>query len=167
MFCLLMFSPFFGWHSTISLLMHRNHVDKIQDLLGEKGRKDLKPTQGPDGMQVNDLTFVPVANEIEVLSTLKKGSKNRKVAVTNMNDTSSRSHLILSVYVRGINSITGKDSMGKLHLIDLAGSERVGRSGVTGDAFKEATNINTSLSALGNVISARANKNAHVPYRDS
>ena len=48
-----------------------------------------------------------------------------------------------------------------------AGSERVGRSGVTGDAMKEAQAINQSLSALGNVIAARANKSGHVPYRDS
>lgn len=49
----------------------------------------------------------------------------------------------------------------------VAGSERVGRSGVVGDAMKEAQAINQSLSALGNVIAARANKSAHVPYRDS
>lgn len=106
-------------------------------------------------------SMVSVANEAEVLDTLKRGSKNRSVVATNMNDVSSRSHLILSVYVMARNSITGKDTMGKLHLIDLAGSERVGRSGVVGDAMKEAQAINQSLSALGNVISARANKSAH------
>ena len=60
-----------------------------------------------------------VANESEVLETLKRGSKNRTVVATAMNDVSSRSHLILSVYVMAKNSITGKDTMGKLHLIDL------------------------------------------------
>jgi kinesin family protein C2/C3 len=109
--------------------------------------------------------MVPVHNEKEVLETLRRGSKSRSVTSTAMNDASSRSHLILSVYVLAHNKITGKDTMGKLHLIDLAGSERVGRSGVTGDAMKEAQAINQSLSALGNVISARANKSAHVPYR--
>ena len=52
-------------------------------------------------------------------------------------------------------------------MIDLAGSERVGRSGVTGIAMTEAQAINSSLSALGDVISARANKAAHIPYRNS
>lgn len=56
----------------------------------------------------------------------------------------------------------------KLNLVDLAGSERQSKSGATGDRFKEATKINLSLSALGNVISALVDANArHVPYRDS
>ena len=78
---------------------------------------------------------------------------------------------ILSVYVFGRDMATGKETLGKMHLvrfhllqfvcsyvvlqIDLAGSERVNRSGVTGDAMKEAQSINYSLSALGDVIAAR------------
>jgi kinesin family protein C2/C3 len=59
-------------------------------------------------------------------------------------------------------------SAGKLHLIDLAGSERVGKTDATGDRLKEAQNINKSLSALGEVINALGNKKAtHVPYRNS
>jgi len=141
--------------------------ERIQDLLSNEKGRVLKAVQGQYGMEVQDLTMVSVANEHEVLETLKRGSKNRSVVATAMNDVSSRSHLILSVYVLARNSLTGKDVMGKLHLIDLAGSERVGRSGVQGDAMKEAQAINQSLSALGNVISARANKSSHVPYRDS
>ena len=71
-------------------------------------------------MEVQDLTMVSVANQAEVLDTLKRGSKNRSVTATSMNDVSSRSHLILSVYVMGRNNITGKDTMGKMHLIDLS-----------------------------------------------
>lgn len=57
---------------------------------------------------------------------------------------------------------------GKLNLVDLAGSERQAKTGATGDRLKEATKINLSLSALGNVISALVDgKSKHIPYRDS
>lgn len=54
-----------------------------------------------------------------------------------------------------------------MHLVDLAGSERVDKSEVTGDRLKEAQHINKSLSALGDVIASLAQKNPHVPYRNS
>jgi hypothetical protein len=44
--------------------------------------------------------------------------------------------------------------VGKLNLVDLAGSERVGLSGATGSRLEESKKINSSLSALGNVIAA-------------
>ncbi len=56
-----------------------------------------------------------------------------------------------------------------MHTVGLlpAGSERVDKSGVTGQQLKEAQNINRSLSALGDVISALQSKAPHVPYRNS
>lgn len=80
-----------------------------------------------------------------------------------MNKDSSRSHSIFSIIVETSTSETEAESskkdgshvrVGKLHLVDLAGSERQSKTGSTGDQLKEATNINLSLSALGNVISA-------------
>ncbi len=57
---------------------------------------------------------------------------------------------------------------GKLNLVDLAGSERQAKTQASGDRLKEATKINLSLSALGNVISALVDgKSKHIPYRDS
>lgn len=56
----------------------------------------------------------------------------------------------------------------KLNLVDLAGSERQSKTGATGERLKEATKINLSLSALGNVISALVDSRCkHIPYRDS
>jgi len=54
-----------------------------------------------------------------------------------------------------------------MHLVDLAGSERVDKSEVVGDRLKEAQHINKSLAALGDVIASLAQKNTHVPYRNS
>ena len=74
---------------------------------------------------------------------------------------------VLTVHVQGKDVNTGALLRGSLHLVDLAGSERVDKSEATGDRLKEAQHINKSLSALGDVIGALAQKNGHVPYRNS
>jgi kinesin family protein C2/C3 len=153
----------------VSLLEIYN--ESILDLLGTSKGTKAKPlavSQAKNGsMEVIGLTKQTVHNTEEVLELMKRGGKNRHTATTSMNEASSRSHLVLSVYLQGKNTITGADIAGKLHLVDLAGSERVGRSNVTGEQLKEAQKINYSLSALGNCIQARAQKAGHVPYRDS
>ncbi|KAJ6387248.1 hypothetical protein OIU78_017040 [Salix suchowensis] len=95
------------------------------------------------------------------------GLKNRAVGATSMNERSSRSHSVVSIHVRGKDLPSGAALHGNLHLVDLAGSERVDRSEATGDRLREAQHINKSLSALGDVIFALAQKNSHVPYRNS
>lgn len=74
---------------------------------------------------------------------------------------------VVTVHVLGTDLKSGATSHGSLHLVDLAGSERVDRSEVAGDRLKEAQHINKSLSALGDVIFSLAQKNPHVPYRNS
>ena len=83
-----------------------------------------------------------------------------------MNDHSSRSHMVFTLNLTGVDA-SGAPRRGVLNLVDLAGSERLSRTGATGDRLKEAQSINKSLSALGDVIAARAEKAAHVPYRNS
>lgn len=62
---------------------------------------------------------------------------------------------------------SGSVIRGCMHLVDLAGSERCDKTDAVGERLKEATYINKSLSALGDVIAALAQKNGHVPYRNS
>lgn len=58
--------------------------------------------------------------------------------------------------------------MGKLNLADLAGSEKIGKTGATGETLEEAKKINQSLSTLGNCINALTkSKRGYIPYRDS
>ena len=57
--------------------------------------------------------------------------------------------------------------MGKINLIDLAGSEKLSKSGSVGESLEEAKKINLSLSCLGNVIHALTSNSDHIPYRDS
>ena len=91
----------------------------------------------------------------------------RKTASHGYNAQSSRSHLVVTVYVAATNDNDGKGLRSKLHLIDLAGSERVSKTDASGDMLKEAQFINRSLSALGDVIAALANSSKHIPYRNS
>lgn len=140
-----------------------------------------------DGVTVPGLTSHPVHNTAECEHFLNLGSKNRIIGATLMNQNSSRSHSIFTISIEQITNITNNNEtikkgynttnlkkkninkfLGKLNLVDLAGSERQTKTGATGNRLKEATKINLSLSALGNVISALVDGKAkHIPYRDS
>ncbi|CAA0812176.1 P-loop nucleoside triphosphate hydrolases superfamily protein with CH (Calponin Homology) domain [Striga hermonthica] len=121
----------------------------------------------PNGLAVPDASLHPVKSTTDVLELMNVGLMNRAVGATALNERSSRSHSILTVHVRGLDLETNSVLRGCLHLVDLAGSERVDRSEATGDRLREAQHINKSLSALGDVIFALAQKSAHVPYRNS
>ncbi|KAK7810747.1 hypothetical protein U0070_027475 [Myodes glareolus] len=109
-----------------------------------------------------------VSSPEEILDVIDEGKSNRHVAVTNMNEHSSRSHSIFLINIKQENIETEQKLSGKLYLVDLAGSEKVSKTGAEGAVLDEAKNINKSLSALGNVISALAEgTKSYVPYRDS
>ncbi|KAL0435926.1 UNVERIFIED_CONTAM: Kinesin-like protein KIN-14I [Sesamum radiatum] len=119
------------------------------------------------GLSVPDASLVHVSSTSDVIDLMNLGQRNRAVGATALNDRSSRSHSCLTVHVQGRDLTSGNILRGCMHLVDLAGSERVDKSEVTGDRLKEAQHINKSLSALGDVISSLAQKNSHVPYRNS
>ncbi|KAM7407996.1 hypothetical protein PAMA_003637 [Pampus argenteus] len=109
-----------------------------------------------------------VSSPEEVMDVIDEGKANRHVAVTNMNEHSSRSHSIFLINIKQENVETETKLSGKLYLVDLAGSEKVSKTGAEGAVLDEAKNINKSLSALGNVIAALSEgTKTHVPYRDS
>eukprot|EP01135_Chromosphaera_perkinsii_P006664 Nk52_evm66s554 gene=Nk52_evmTU66s554 len=148
------------------------YQEEIRDLLSKDQKKKLSLKEKPDvGVYVKDLSSFVVRNSKEINQVMSVGNKNRSVGATNMNEHSSRSHAIFVINVEcsevgldGDNHIRA----GKLNLVDLAGSERQAKTGSVGERLKEATKINLSLSALGNVIHALVDGNStHIPYRDS
>ncbi|KAG0484627.1 hypothetical protein HPP92_008706 [Vanilla planifolia] len=123
--------------------------------------------QGKDGQKVfkfNKVYSATATQVSDVLELLQIGQVNRAMCATAFK---SKKQPVITIHVQGIDLITGDTLHGSLHLVDLAGSERVGPSEVAGDRLKEAQYINKSLSALGDVIFALSQKNAHVPYRNS
>ncbi|CAH1102092.1 unnamed protein product [Psylliodes chrysocephalus] len=147
--------------------------EQIRDLLlpSDKSLSNLVLKETPnEGVTVPGLSLLPVHNASECERYLNIGSKNRMIGATLMNQNSSRSHSIFSISIEQISNVNNNESIrkGKLNLVDLAGSERQTKTGATGERLKEATKINLSLSALGNVISALVDGKAkHIPYRDS
>ncbi|KAK5638482.1 hypothetical protein RI129_012777 [Pyrocoelia pectoralis] len=142
--------------------------EQIRDLLlPSENALNLKEIPN-EGVTVPGLTIHPVHNVAECEEMLNIGSKNRMIGATLMNQVSSRSHSIFTISIEQISNDNETIRKGKLNLVDLAGSERQAKTGATGDRLKEATKINLSLSALGNVISALVDGKAkHIPYRDS
>jgi len=146
--------------------------EEIRDLLSKNPKQKLELKDHPDGgVFVKDLSNLIVKGVEDLNQVMELGQKNRSVASTFMNSESSRSHSIFTITVETCESGTGdKDHIrvGKMNMVDLAGSERQSKTGASGDTLKEATKINMSLSALGNVISALVDsKTSFIPYRDS
>jgi len=154
---------------------------KPDDPIEEKGQKidqnNLKirliPKVGP---QVIGLTTVAVDTADDCMALIEEGTRNRSVAATKMNETSSRSHSIFRITLTQIHETIPKKQFEKpkqflrtsvISLVDLAGSERNKKTGAEGQRMKEAVAINQSLTTLKNVIDALVEGRAVVPYRDS
>eukprot|EP00817_Percolomonadidae_sp_ATCC50343_P000195 CAMPEP_0117418516 /NCGR_PEP_ID=MMETSP0758-20121206/272_1 /TAXON_ID=63605 /ORGANISM="Percolomonas cosmopolitus, Strain AE-1 (ATCC 50343)" /LENGTH=1059 /DNA_ID=CAMNT_0005199047 /DNA_START=87 /DNA_END=3266 /DNA_ORIENTATION=+ len=159
--------------------------EQVRDLFnpGEAKPQGLKVREHPKiGIYVDGLKELQVSSYQEISDLMEKGSQARTVASTNMNATSSRAHTIFAIKLtqteieRDGGKEIKRDKTSKISLIDLAGSERAGDTGATGDRLKEGCAINKSLSALGNVISAlvkqgnakgKKKKKIFIPYRGS
>ena len=119
------------------------------------------------GVYVEGLNKVAVTSPKDIEQALERGMAQRAVAETAMNAESSRSHAVVQLSLA--EEVAG-DRTATLNLIDLAGSENVGRSKSHEDHSRlaEARNINKSLLGLGKCISMLAQgTNNVVPYRDS
>ena len=146
------------------------YQEEIRDLLQPDQSLRFELKEKPDtGVFVKDLSTSVCKNAAEIQQLMNTGNLNRTIGATNMNEHSSRSHAIFLITIEmGSIGDSGGIRVGRLNLVDLAGSERQSKTGASGERLKEASKINLSLSALGNVISALVDgKTTHVPYRDS
>lgn len=98
-------------------------------------RHDIK-TDENDAVFVTNISHESVSTPEDFVALMKRGTSNRSTGATNMNERSSRSHLIMGINVTCRNLVNGKVKRSKLSLVDLAGSERVGKSGAEGDRLK-------------------------------
>ncbi|CAL9757073.1 unnamed protein product [Musa acuminata subsp. burmannicoides] len=157
----------YSYNLSVSVLEVYN--EQIRDLLATSpSTKKLEVRQAAEGFHhVPGIVEAKVENIKEAWDVLQAGSNARSVGSNNVNEHSSRSHCMLCIMVRAKNLMDGVCTKSKLWLVDLAGSERLTKTDVQGERLKEAQNINRSLSALGDVISALATKNNHIPYRNS
>ncbi|PWA83976.1 kinesin 3 [Artemisia annua] len=164
-----------GWKYEMQVSMLEIYNETIRDLLSttrplteSSGTKQYSIKHDANGnTHVSDLTILDVRSSREVSFLLNRAAQSRSVGKTQMNEQSSRSHFVFTLRISGYNESTEQQVQGVLNLIDLAGSERLSKSGSTGDRLKETQAINKSLSSLSDVIFALARKEDHVPFRNS
>jgi kinesin family protein C1 len=154
----------------VTATMVEIYNEEIKDLLSDNTDETVKHEVKHDAQtgetSVTHAASIEVTSAREIDSLVRRAIAARTTRATKMNDHSSRSHMVFTLNLTGVDA-SGAPRRGVLNLVDLAGSERLSRTGATGDRLKEAQSINKSLSALGDVIAARAEKAAHVPYRNS
>lgn len=200
-------------HPEIQFLVRVSYLEIYQENIHDLLRKDasikLELHERPDiGVFVKDLTSFFCKSVTEIERVMKVGNQNRRVAATDMNEHSSRSHAIFMITIEQqlklvqdvdehnndipdsdkdrnstqgndnkniiSNSLQRKDSsqsriikVGKLNLIDLAGSESQKKTNSFGQRQKESVKINLSLSALGNVINSLMKANTQLERQQS
>jgi kinesin family protein 5 len=144
------------------------YKEKLRDLL-DITQNNLKVRESATrGIYIDGVTEKYAATQEDVYAFMDAAYANRVVGHTNMNEGSSRSHLIVMISIYQNDKLVPNAKRSKLFLIDLAGSEKISKTGAQGDRLEEAKKINQSLSALGNVINALTDgKSSHIPYRNS
>lgn len=153
---------------TMSYLEIYNEM--IRDLLNPStGFLDLRE-DASGNVQVAGINQISTTSTTEIMNLLMQGNKERTQEPTAANKTSSRSHAVLQVTVKERSRVRGTREpikIGKLFMIDLAGSERASQTKNRGKRMIEGAHINRSLLALGNCINALCLGGRYVNYRDS
>uniref|UniRef100_A0A2P2JXP8 Kinesin-like calmodulin-binding protein n=3 Tax=Rhizophora mucronata TaxID=61149 RepID=A0A2P2JXP8_RHIMU len=161
-----------------SMSMLEVYMGNLRDLLAPKPtcktyeavtRSTLNIQTDPKGLvEIEGLTEVEIPDFAKAKFWYSKGRRARSISWTNVNEMSSRSHCLMKITIsRYGEDLKAKAEVSKMWMVDLGGSERLLKTGATGQTLDEGRAINLSLSALGDVIAALRRKRGHVPYRNS
>lgn len=157
-----------GIESALTLSMIEIYNEKLTDMLSPEGKEEVQLIAGFP----RNATKVVLCKPQDGDEAVMRGLAWRRTASTNMNERSSRSHVIFMLDYEEMNAFTNEGEVRHLFLVDLAGSESIKKSHAVGTTANEAGKINRSLLALKSVFLAlsnttEANRPSHVPYRDS
>jgi kinesin family protein C1 len=161
-----------GWQYDMQVSFLEIYNETIRDLLRDEEFDDSKHEVkvSSDGRRyVSDINLIPLepTDSEAVEEVMRQAAKYRSVGCTDMNAVSSRSHSVFTLHLTALHPKNRQAIRGTLNLCDLAGSERLDRSKVTGQRAKEAMAINKSLSSLTDVFVAIGKKQSHIPFRNS
>lgn len=168
-------------HSDVNIFVSYMEIynEVIYDLLGDTSDPETDLEAFPRVVLLEDetgtlhtknLTLHAVTSTEQATDMFLFGNMNRIVSSTLMNQASSRSHCIFTIYCESSPSSSEPSALvrsSKFHLVDLAGSERVHKTGLSETNLREARYINKSLHFLEQVMHALYQKKTHIPYRNS
>ncbi|KAI0051371.1 kinesin-domain-containing protein [Auriscalpium vulgare] len=157
------------YETTITASYMEIYKDKVYDLLVARETAPKLPVrENGEGMVfVASLSTEPVASAEDFHSIFTTANKRRSVGSTRLNNASSRSHAVLTMELKMVDSQENKTLTGKINLVDLAGSENNKMTGNDRDRMAESSAINKSLSVLGQVVHALNRGDSRIPYRNS
>lgn len=164
-----------GWALKANVEMLEIYNEEVRDLLGANPNTTHDVRHDKEGNTVvTNLSTHGVASAADVATLLERAARARATGATASNAVSSRSHSVFILRIELTHAATAQTRRGILNLIDLAGSERLAKSGANdakagGNAqlLSETQSINSSLSSLSKVIRAMQDRASHVPFRDS
>ena len=113
------------------------YMEKLRDLM-DSHKIDLKiRSDKKKGIYIENLTEIYISTPEEIYELMEVARNTRSIASTNMNERSSRSHMlfILTISQNNLDDMSAKT--GKLYLVDLAGSEKIGKTGAEGKTLDE------------------------------
>ncbi|XP_032979795.1 kinesin-like protein KIF12 isoform X1 [Rhinolophus ferrumequinum] len=166
-------------HLGTPVTLHASYLEiyneQVRDLLSLGSPRPLPVRWNKTrGFYVEQLRVVEFGSLGALMELLQMGLSRRRSSAHTLNQASSRSHALLTLYISRQTQMPpvdpGDPAGGKLCFVDLAGSEKVAATGSRGDLMLEANSINRSLLALGHCISLLLDpqrKQSHIPFRDS